>query len=164
MKHLLCAASLLLPAVVGGQTIAKQGGEQTEFTSPMVIETPFFMAAVPRDVKETLAWGRGMDPLNRYHCDNVEISDLAMKLKEKRSGIADLSIMVVLHNRPGHDRLVTLLLEAVNGEEVVATASLNRIKVEETDTKQRFTSMTVARDKLVRGTTKLRITITVTPG
>lgn len=162
MRYTVFAIAALAAALpVWGQTTAHQGGEKTEFASPMVLEMPFFMAAVPTNLTETLVWARGTDSTNRYHCDNVEISDFAMKLKSVKNGKAEMPIMVTFHNRPGHDRRVSLTVEAVNGDEVVAKANINGVKVEETDSVQRFSSMTVARDKLIKGTTNLRLTLEV---
>ena len=150
----------VLIAGVGLAQIARQGEDQTEFHSPMILELAFPPADVDPSVKET-GWLTGKEPLSKYRCDNVAITNLRSKLTEIEGKKAKIDVELFLHNRIGHDKAVTITFELLNGDQVVGTSVLSVKEVKETDTAQRALILTLPREKLVKGVTKLKLTMKV---
>ncbi len=186
-------AFLFTNAWLGGQTV-KQGdptaraADPTVFTSPMVIETVFAPADrslwksdewTPQDPKP---WKRGPFTIPEYHdlgkysCDGLFFrsaaegrsweSGLVMKVNPVAGGNLRVDIDAFVFN-PGHvhDKMVTLFLEVMNGNEVAATTTITikaakswRGKPEEHDGEGRL--VLAAGALRTKPMTMLRITMT----
>lgn len=190
--RVLLGLALTIPAL--GQTVRQGDATATpdpnEFHSPMVIETIFAPADPSRWVSDewTLQnpkrWRKGAFTLPEYHdlgkffCDGVPIrmnfskrqgmwdSGLSMKLRQLGSGKAEVLIRASVENSGLiHDKIVTLRLEVVNGDEVVGTTT---ITIRSSTSWKHSTNDDSGEAKLVLATeslrkdpiTKLRITMT----
>jgi hypothetical protein len=191
MKASLFAALLSLGVCTAlGQTV-KQGGtgvaDPNEFTSPMVIETVFAPADQTRWVsddwtpEDPLRWKHGAftvpeyHALGRFYCDGIPIrrnyrkrrgtwdSGLSMKVTPVGGGKEEVTVYATIENSGLiHDKIVTLLLEVLSGEERLAVA---KVVIQSSTSWKHSTSddggkatMVLASDRLKD--TKLRITMT----
>jgi hypothetical protein len=174
--------SVILSVTVLGQT-AKQGDASQIprcFHSPMVLETVF--AAADRTLwtkKDRHESGRDWFTVPEYHalgrftCDGVSLRDptkngewrpgLFLSARDLPDGNVDVGIFVKVRN-PGanSDKLVKLSFEVLNGDEVVASATMEPINVEDNargdDGEVRLTVPAAA--LRIEPMTKLRITMT----
>lgn len=157
----------------------------TVFHSPMILETVF--AASNRSLwikKENKDGGRYWftDPeyhdLGKYTCDGISLTDptdrskrtyegqwdsgLFMSARELPDGTVDLGIRVKVTNpKNNHDKLVDLAFEIMKGDEVLASASMKQIKIEEKSYGDDGKLTMLLPVSAVLSATKLRITMTV---
>ena len=188
----LLGLALTIPA--HGQTV-RQGDatarpDPNEFHSPMVIDTIFAPADPSRWVSDEWTpqnpkrWKKGAFTLPEYHdlgkffCDGVPIrqnyskrkgtwdSGLSMKLRQLGNGKAEVLIQAAVENSGLiHDKIVTLRLEVLNGDEPVGATT---ITIKSSTSWKHSTNDDDGKAKLVLGTeslkkdpiTKLRITMT----
>jgi hypothetical protein len=157
-----CLISVLVARWTPAQTVVTQGEKvPAEFRSPMVIETPLFIATTDPSVRKT-GWIQGKTSLRSYVCDNVFIANYKMKLKDSKDGLTELAIEMVLSNLPGHDKDVTLVFEVLNGEDSVATFRDGPFEVKEGKWSTREARALLPRTKLIgEPLSRLRITMKV---
>jgi hypothetical protein len=129
--------------------VARQGTPVTPtdpnaFTSPMVLEASF--AAADRSIWGDKSWHEGPDykALGKYTCDGVALrgdtdkktkevgTGLAMRAREISGGKLEVTIGLWLFNPAhNHDKLVIILVDVLDGADVVARTTLGPIEVED---------------------------------
>jgi hypothetical protein len=135
-------AVLTIPGGAAAQ-VARQGpADPNVFTSPMVLEASF--VAADRSIWGDKSWHEGPDykALGKYRCDGIALrgdpdrntkevaTGLAMRAKELPGGKLEVTIgLWLLNPSHNHDKLVTLLVEVLDGAEVVASTTLGPIEV-----------------------------------
>jgi hypothetical protein len=166
MRLILVILTLAASSTSYAQTSARQGQPPTpspfKFHSPMVIETPLLVARVDPSYKSVSM--ESQPEIRDYICDNVSITSLRMKLQDAKAGLTELAVEVNLKNRHGHDKLVTLEFEVLNGGESVGVFRIDDFQAKEdrTTVEPRVGKVKLARSKLVKEPmTRLRITMTV---
>lgn len=113
------------------QVVARQGGEEaekvTEFVSPMVLELPFAVtAALPEGA------AKSFENLSKFVCDDTLLTRLTAKRVRASAKRGDRYVIDgTVFVRRSHDRLVSLTLELLVGEERVAMAVKEKINAEE---------------------------------
>ncbi len=159
------AGDALKALTKGSRTRARQGESATEFRSPMIIETPFFIARMDPSVKETRdwTWADDADTLRWYHCDGVFISVLGMKLKRTDGGkTAIITVKAGLTNPHSHDKSVAMDFEVYNGSVTVSKFRIGPLRVEESDSPKAETGVAIPSASLIKDPiTMMRITMTV---
>ena len=171
-------ALLCLSANLGFAQTAKQGDpakvtDATAFHSPMILETIF--AAADRSL-----WHNGKEftlpewwELGKFTCDGVSLrmdsdrrkkwdSGINMKVRDLPGGSVEVKMKVgVLNPKHNSDKMVTLLLEVVNGDEVVAAQSVKIPAKDDGGGHQENVKFTIPGSSLrLDPITKLRITMT----
>ena len=159
---------LALAASTGAQTVAKQGEPPPkQFASPMVIETPLRVALLVAGIDplpKDSGWVQADPQIREHVCENVSFLTLAMKLKQAKGGMGELELRVMLLNRRGQDKLVTLKFEIMNGGELPdAILPVLRLSAEEDKTTAfHTTNVILPRSAIIaHPTTTVRITMTV---
>ena len=126
----------------------KQGAygasESSVFSSPMIITTAF--AAADRSL-----WGNGdwfsvddYKDLGRFTCEGVSIrreyshrrqtwdSGLELAARVKSPGVVQVRARVSVYNpKDNHDKVVTVLLEIMDGDQVLKSATVGPVKIED---------------------------------
>ncbi len=139
---LLTAVGFLSPSAA---LDVKQGSfgaaESSEFTSPMILTTAF--AATDRAL-----WGNGhwfavdeYKKLGRFSCDGVSIRrdynhrkqtwdpGLELAVRVKSRDLVQVKARVSIYNpKHNHDKAVTVLLEIMDGDQVLQAATVGPIK------------------------------------
>jgi len=106
--------------------------------------------------------GPAYEALREYHCENVSLSELKMRLKRVSGGTVLVEVRASLSARRGHDKEVTVRLDVRNGEERVAEAVVGPLQVDETDTETCSVNIEIPESALKTDPmTALRITMTV---
>lgn len=181
---MVLAAMLLMVSSIpdGAAQTVKQGAgspaEQTSFNSPMVLETEFAAANrslwEPSQGHEPGAWFSTEEyhALGRFSCDGVYLrkdfngkhgtwkSGLEMAVLPAEGGNLTVKVRAAADNPDdNHDRKVDILIEVVNGDKVIATASPSKV-IEEGNSKY-FTTNFSLPAALLRSApaTKLRMTV-----
>lgn len=167
-------SNLLTGAVIGyglpankseppvSRTTVRQGGNTTDFRSPMVIETPFFVAGLGPNQKEFRDWKESTESLYSYRCDGVQMSALHMRTKDAGGGKLTVRVKAAFANPHSHDKSATLDFEVYNGNDVVSKFRIGPVRVDETDTRTRETEILIPRSSLIQDPiTMMRITMTV---
>lgn len=156
-----------LPAQISGiqgpgavAPAADDSGEVHYFYSPMILTAPFPLA--DRKLWGNPAWSNKdlMDPISRYRCDNVAISDLQMRGDSLPNGDLHVLIKGKLENRYGHDRRITLKFELLNGDSVVSTNETPPLKANDDDKTRYKYDFNVPASAIVDApATRMRITV-----
>ena len=142
------------------KTTAKQGEPTTEFRSPMILDTPFFIASETLTPKGT-DWIDGKENTGIYSCDNVSVSKIQMKAKIIDAERISVSVKVTLHNRVGHDKAVNVDIKILNGKELAGWSRFGPLWLAETNSAFRVFEVTLPRAKLIKDPiTMMRLTIT----
>lgn len=141
------AAWLAVLTIHGGAAaqVVRQGTpEVNAFNSPMVIEASF--VAADRSIWGDKSWHEGPDykALGKYTCDGVALrgdpdkttkevaTGLAMRARELPGDKLEVTIgLWLLNPSRNHDKLVTILVEVLDGAEVVARTTLGPMEVED---------------------------------
>lgn len=145
------AVWLAVSTIHGGAAaqVARQGipvisPDPNAFKSPMVLEASF--VAADRSIWGDKSWHEGPDykALGRYTCDGVALrGDVDPKTREVATGLAmrarelsgdklEVTIGLWLFNPShNHDKLVTILVDVLDGAEVVARTTLGPMEVED---------------------------------
>ena len=163
MTAMLAFLALAQTAKQGDPQKGNPGGFE-EFESPMILDTIFL--ATNRAV---WTWGGDhwatspeYDRLGHFRCNKIAIIGLEMQVREVASAKAEARFRVRLKNPDqNHDKMVTVLFDVINGEQVDATFKLGPLKVKEDAAVTRTieTSLPIAALK-TDPRTKLRITMT----
>ena len=166
MKNMTRLLSLtILPAAISiaadrPKTTARQGEPTTEFRSPMILDTPFFIAAESLTSKDT-GWISGTENTGIYYCENVAVSAIRMKATLIDAESVSVTIEGTIHNRIGHDKLVTITGNILNGEELAASFQWGPAFVREPEFQVRSAKVNVPRAKLIKDPiTMLRLSVT----
>ena len=159
--------------------VARQGTADTSpdpnaFKSPMVVEASF--VAADRSIWGDKSWHEGPDykALGKYTCDGVALrGDPDRKTKEVATGLAmrarelpgdKLEVTIglwLLNPSHNHDKLVTILVEVLDGAEVVARTTLGPIEVEDKGHAQARTFPFVIPTAVIKtDAMKMRLTMT----
>jgi len=134
-KGMLAVGLILVAAATTAlaQVSAKQGASE-EFTSPMILDVPLqkFLAA-PKGAPWTTVETKD------YVCDGVLLP--AVTLTPGKSSERAIDVLLFARNGWGKDKEVTVKLEVVAGEKVLATAFVPRFELEEKQSKKRKASL-----------------------
>ena len=114
------------------------------FKSPMVIEASF--VAADRSIWGDKSWHEGPDykALGKYTVDGISLrgnidpktketgAGIAMQAREVGNGILEVTVGLWLFNpKNNHDKRVTVLLDVLDGSQVVAHATSNSLEIED---------------------------------
>ena len=159
--------------------VARQGTAVTPpdpnaFTSPMVLEASF--VAADRSIWGDTSWHEGPDykALGKYTCDGVALRATRTKRPEKSqpdSRCAPGNFPEASWKSPSgcgcstlldnHDKLVTILVDVLDGAEVVACTTLGPIEVEDKGHTQARTFPFVIPTSVIK-TEAMKIRLTMT--
>lgn len=125
--------------------VARQGTpDPNAFVSPMVLEASF--VAADCSIWGDKSWHEGPDykALGQFTCDGVALrgdpdrqtkaatTGLAMRAREIPDGKLEVTIgLWLLNPARNHDKLVTILVEVLDGADVVAHTTRDKIEVED---------------------------------
>jgi hypothetical protein len=148
VRNVTVVSSLLAVLTIQGAAaaqVARQGApDSNAFVSPMVLEVSF--VAADRSIWGDKAWHEGPDyqGIGKFTCDGVALrgdpdrqtkaarTGLAMKAREISDGKLEVTLgLWLLNPARNHDKLVTILVEVLDGAEVVAHTTLDKIEIED---------------------------------
>jgi len=155
---------------------ARQGeaGERTGFASPMVLES-VFAPAMPSHAKDEPWFSIDeYHDLGKYSCDGVFIRKgfdrhentwepgLEMAVRDLKDGRLEVKAKATVDNpRKNHDKKIVIVLEVLNGSDVVGKAQIGPIKCEEGDESSKQATLVLARETLRSDpVTRMRLTMT----
>jgi hypothetical protein len=157
-----CSAVVLLLCgfVAAAQTTARQG-EQTNFQSPMILETTFPLADRSTwNTDKKFFMPKEWVALSRYRCEGVKVLELTVSVSPLDDEQITVTFRAALSNRHGHDKRVHLMFEILNGSDVAVSRSMAPVDVPEDNTKVGLLPIPVAMKALKTDPeTRLRITV-----
>src|SRR6266704_2366956 len=123
---------------------ARQGeaGERTGFASPMVLESVFIRKGFDRHEN---TWEPGLE----------------MAVRDLKDGRLEVKAKATVDNpRKNHDKKIVIVLEVLNGSDVVGKAQIGPIKCEEGDESSKQATLVLARETLRSDpVTRMRLTM-----
>jgi len=158
-----CSAAVIFLCgfVATAQTTARQG-EQTNFQSPVILETTFPLAdrSIWNTDKGKFFMPKEWVKLSRYRCEGVSILELTVSVSPLDGERITVTFRAVLSNRHGHDKRVFLMFEILNGEDAAVSRSMAPVDVPEDNTKVGLLAIPIAVKALKTDPeTRLRITV-----
>jgi hypothetical protein len=156
---LICSWALAQATARQGEPPTGQPGAIERFHSPMILDLPFHAA-------DRSTWGagfvRGNDGVARFICDNVFFRDFAVSVERKRGEKLRITYHLVLTNEPGVDKLASVRIDLMGGEELIYPTAIPQIEVEEGKSSIRDTSITIDEKSLTAAPSPhLKITLSV---
>lgn len=176
---LIAVAMLCTGSAAFAQPVAKQGPvdqprlSESEFKSPMILETDFAAGDRANWPVGKPAWFTLKEwwELGKYSCDGVFFRgdrdrhtgwdpSIQMRLRDLPPGNVEVQIEVAVQNpKNNHDKIVSMKLEAVNGEDVIKSEIVQLKAPDNGEGQQAQVKWTMPAASLLP-TTKMRITMT----
>jgi len=158
--YVLCFAAF--SGWANAQVSARQGEqEKVRFESPMILDLPLV-------VTDPQLWGKGQlrskndVALRKYSCDGVSFVDFATSAKRQRNGNVKITFDFVLRTESGVDKLASVRIAIMDGDQEVAAGARNDIDAEEGKRASGQTSILVREATLIAEPPRtLRITLKV---